>query len=200
MVDTHSDKSKEEEFYYLLTEGSELLQGGRVDEARAHFERAVSINNNNEQALNLLGLSLFRLGQLDRAKQIFGELVAANPIEPSLRLNLAMVYLKQAKLDAAHIELERVLELNPDGARRRAKRQAERHGEFQVSFQYGGGRGGGAGGVHADYQCRRGRNAAARRLRRGHRDAVYSPSRGDQNARTEAAGRGDGRTARGEDC
>jgi len=112
-----SEKSKEEEFYYLLTEGSEHLQAGRIDEARQHFEKALLLNPTNEQGLNLLGLSLFRLGQLDRAKQIFTELVFNNPIEPSLRLNLAMVYLKQGKLEDAHTELERVLELNPDHPR-----------------------------------------------------------------------------------
>jgi hypothetical protein len=112
-----ADKSKEEEFYYLLTEGSEHLQAGRIEEARQHFERALVHNPRSEQGLNLLGLSLFRLGQLDRAKQIFAELVHQNPIEPSLRLNLAMVFLKQGKLDDAHVELERVLELNPDHPR-----------------------------------------------------------------------------------
>jgi uncharacterized protein (AIM24 family)/predicted negative regulator of RcsB-dependent stress response len=112
-----SEKSKEEEFYYLLTEGSEHLQAGRIDEARQHFEKALLLNPTNEQGLNLLGLSLFRLGQLDRARQIFNDLVYNNPIEPSLRLNLAMVYLKQGKLEDAHTELERVLELNPDHPR-----------------------------------------------------------------------------------
>jgi hypothetical protein len=112
-----ADKSKEEEFYYLLTEGSEHLQAGRIEEARQHFERALVHNPQSEQGLNLLGLSLFRLGQLDRAKQLFAELVHQNPIEPSLRLNLAMVFLKQGRLDDAHVELERVLELNPDHPR-----------------------------------------------------------------------------------
>lgn len=113
-----SDKpAREEEFYYLLTEGSEHLQAGRVDDARIHFERALEMNPSHEQALNLLGLSLFRLNQLDRARQIFGELVFNNPIEPSLRLNLAMVHLKTGKLDDAKIELERVLELSPDHPR-----------------------------------------------------------------------------------
>jgi uncharacterized protein (AIM24 family) len=112
-----SDKSKEEEFYYLLTEGSEHLQAGRIEEARQHFEKALALNPKNEQGMNLLGLSLFRLGHLDRAKAIFDELVYNNPIEPSLRLNLAMVYLKQGKLEDAHAELERVLELNPDHPR-----------------------------------------------------------------------------------
>jgi hypothetical protein len=112
-----ADRSKEEEFYYLLTEGSEHLQAGRIEEARQHFERALVHNPRSEQGLNLLGLALFRLGQLERAKQIFADLVHQNPVEPSLRLNLAMVFLKQGKLDDAHIELERVLELNPDHPR-----------------------------------------------------------------------------------
>ena len=87
MADT--DKSaRDDEFYALLTQGSELLQGGKVAEARTHFERALRLKPAHEQALNLLGLSLFRLNDLDRARKIFGELVNNNPIEPSLRLNL----------------------------------------------------------------------------------------------------------------
>src|SRR3954467_12943643 len=111
------EKGRDEEFYYLLSEGSELLQAGKVDDARGHFERALLMYPTHEQALNLLGLSLFRLNHLDRARQIFAELVHNNPIEPSLRLNLAMVHLKTGKLDEAKIELERVLELSPDHPR-----------------------------------------------------------------------------------
>jgi uncharacterized protein (AIM24 family) len=111
------DQGREEEFYYLLTEGSELLQAGKVDDARKHFERALEMNPSHEQALNLLGLSLFRLNHLDRARQIFAELVHNNPIEPSLRLNLAMVHLKTGHLAEAKLELERVLELSADHPR-----------------------------------------------------------------------------------
>ena len=113
----NGDRTRDEEFYYLLTEGSEHLQAGRIEDARGHFERALAIYPTNEQATNLLGLSLFRLGHLDRARQIFADLVHNNPIEPSLRLNLSMVYLKMGKIDDAHMELERVLELNPDHPR-----------------------------------------------------------------------------------
>jgi hypothetical protein len=117
MSDTNTDKAREEEFFFLLTEGSEHLQGGRIDEARVHFERALTIFPTSEQALNLLGLALFRLGHLERARQIFSDLVHQNPVEPSLRLNLAMVFLKQGRLDDAHDELSHVLDLNPDHPR-----------------------------------------------------------------------------------
>ena len=116
MADTDKP-AREEEFYYLLTEGSELLQAGKVDDARRQFERALEMNPSHEQALNLLGLALFRLNHLDRARQIFADLVHNSPIEPSLRLNLAMVHLKTGKLDDAAAELEHVLELNPDHPR-----------------------------------------------------------------------------------
>ncbi len=116
MADTEKP-AHDEEFYYLLTEGSELLQAGRVDEARRQFERALEMNPAHEQALNLLGLALFRLNHLDRARQIFADLVHNSPVEPSLRLNLAMVHLKTGKLDDAAAELEHVLELNPDHPR-----------------------------------------------------------------------------------
>ncbi|MBI1948361.1 MAG: tetratricopeptide repeat protein [Deltaproteobacteria bacterium] len=116
MADTEKP-ARDEEFYYLLTEGSELLQAGKVDDARRQFERALEMNPSHEQALNLLGLALFRLNHLDRARQIFADLVHNSPIEPSLRLNLAMVHLKTGKLDDAAAELEHVLELNPDHPR-----------------------------------------------------------------------------------
>jgi Tetratricopeptide repeat/Mitochondrial biogenesis AIM24 len=114
---TMPDVGRSDEFAYLVTEGSDHLQAGRFAEARAHLERALQLQPKNEQAHNLLGLSVFRLGHLEEAKAIFAALVHNNPIEPSLRLNLAMVHLKQARLDDAHQELVRVLDLNPDHPR-----------------------------------------------------------------------------------
>ena len=134
-----SDKpAYEEEFYYLLTEGSELLQAGKIDEARVHFERALKLSPSHEQALNLLGLSLFRLNHLDRARQIFEDLVHNNPVEPSLRLNLAMVHLKTARLGEAKLELERVLELSPDHPRATSYMGLvlERQGDLEHAAQF----------------------------------------------------------------
>ncbi len=107
----------EEEFLYLLGEGSDLLQAGRLDDAKREIERALAMRPGHEQAKNLLGLTLFRLGDLDPAQAIFDELVHDNPVEPSLRLNLAMVHLKAGRLQAAREELERALDLNPDHKR-----------------------------------------------------------------------------------
>lgn len=107
----------EEEFHYLVGEGSDLLQAGRLDDAKRELARALAMRPGHEQAKNLLGLTLFRLGDLDPAQAIFEELVHENPVEPSLRLNLAMVHLKAGRLQDAREELERALDLNPDHKR-----------------------------------------------------------------------------------
>lgn len=111
------DGSKEEEFLYLLTEGSDLLRAGNVANARDYFERALLLEPGNEQALNLLGLALHRLEHFKEAEDIFRDLIHNNPVEPSLRLNLAMVLLKRSDLEGARRELEVVIDLNPDHPR-----------------------------------------------------------------------------------
>ena len=112
-----ADGTKEEEFLYLLTEGSDLLRAGNVAVARDYFERALLLEPGNEQALNLLGLALHRLEHFKEADSIFRDLIHNNPVEPSLRLNLAMVLLKTGDLEGARRELEVVIDLNPDHPR-----------------------------------------------------------------------------------
>lgn len=112
-----SEASPEEELAYLLAEASERMQVGRLEEARAHLERALTVCPGHERARNLLGLSLFRMGELGDAEAILQELVDDNPVEPSLRLNLAMVLLKANRLEDARVELIRVLDLNPEHTR-----------------------------------------------------------------------------------
>lgn len=111
------EATPEEEFLYLLSEGSDLMSAGRIPEAVEQFERALTLKPDHEQAQNMLGLSLFRLGNLGRAAELFEKLVHNNPVEPSLRLNLAMVHLKGGHLEDAKDELEKVLDLNPDHVR-----------------------------------------------------------------------------------
>jgi uncharacterized protein (AIM24 family) len=113
----NDEGTPEEEFLYLLSEGSDLLHAGQLPEAAEQFERALDIRPNHEQARNMLGLALFRIGRLERAAELFEGLVYDNPVEPSLRLNLAMVHLKGSRLAEAKDELDKVLSLNPDHTR-----------------------------------------------------------------------------------
>ncbi|MCP4499727.1 MAG: tetratricopeptide repeat protein [Deltaproteobacteria bacterium] len=109
--------AKEEEFLYHLEDGLDLLRAGRVADAKKQFERALVVKPGSEQALNLFGLSLHGLGELDEANKVFQNLIHENPVDASLRLNLAMVMLKKHDLVGAKSELEVVLDLNPDHSR-----------------------------------------------------------------------------------
>jgi uncharacterized protein (AIM24 family)/predicted negative regulator of RcsB-dependent stress response len=109
---------KDDEFLYLVGQGADLLQAGKVPEARTAFEKALEKNPGHEQARNMLALCFFRQGQYNLAEKHFRQLVDENPVEPSLRLNLAMVHLKCGELVEAQLELERVLDLA--GEHRRA--------------------------------------------------------------------------------
>lgn len=108
---------RDEEFLYLVGDGSDLMRAGRIVEALREFERALAISPDNEQALNLKGLCLFRLGRSEEAARVFEGLVDVNPGEPSIRLNLAMVYLKLGETERARGALSHVLAANPNHAR-----------------------------------------------------------------------------------
>ena len=103
----------------LLARAADFLHEDRVGEARMDLAKALRLQPNNEQAKNLLGLCLFRLGDLNGAKKLFSELIGKNESEASLYLNLAMVQLKAEDFADARATLEVALELQP-GHRRAA--------------------------------------------------------------------------------
>ena len=103
----------------LLARAADFLHEDRVGEARMDLAQALRSQPNNEQAKNLLGLCLFRLGDLSGAKKLFAELIGKNKNEASLYLNLAMVQLKAEDFADARTTLEVALELQP-GHRRAA--------------------------------------------------------------------------------
>lgn len=103
----------------LIARAADFLHEDRVGEARLDLAHALRLQPNNEQAKNLLGLCLFRLGDLSGAKRIFTELIGKNENESSLYLNLAMVQLKAEDFAEARATLEVALELRP-GHRRAA--------------------------------------------------------------------------------
>jgi uncharacterized protein (AIM24 family) len=111
--------ARDEEFLYLVGDGSDLMRAGRIAEALREFDRALAISPTNEQALNLKGLCLFRLGRGEEAAAVFEALVEQNREEPSIRLNLAMVYLKLGAFERAKSALTQVLAVNPSHPRAR---------------------------------------------------------------------------------
>jgi uncharacterized protein (AIM24 family) len=104
----------DEEFLNNLYRGGELLAAGKVIEAKDYLERAFKLQPKNEKGQNLLGLTYFKLGLFDRAAEIYEILVKDNPVDPTLRVNLGLVYLKTHALPRAVHEFETAVDLAPD--------------------------------------------------------------------------------------
>ncbi len=107
------DPAAEEEFVSSLYKGGELLAANKVVEAREHLEKANRLRPKNEKAQNLLGLTYFKLGLFDQASEVYEALVRENPADPTLRVNLGLVYLKTNNLERSVHEFETATDLEP---------------------------------------------------------------------------------------
>jgi uncharacterized protein (AIM24 family) len=126
-------------FLTLLYRGGELLQAGQLEEARAQLEAAYQLQPDNEKGQNLLGLAYFKLGHFDRAAEIYEGLVRDNGSDPTLRINLGLVYLKSSQLQRAIREFDRAVELAPEHAKAHnylglALAQAGEYGRAREAF------------------------------------------------------------------
>lgn len=107
-------EAHEEEFLASLYKGGELMTAGKVVDARPLLERAHELQPKNEKAQNLLGLAYFKLGLFERASEVYEKLVSDNPVDPTLRVNLGLVYLKANNLDRCIKEFETATDLDPE--------------------------------------------------------------------------------------
>ncbi len=107
----------DEDFLFHLYRGSELLQDDRVHEAKESLERALTYQPRDAKGQDLLAVVYFRLGLYARATQIYETLRNQNPREPSLRLNLALCYLKTQQAGRARDELEAIVKAQPEHKR-----------------------------------------------------------------------------------
>jgi uncharacterized protein (AIM24 family) len=109
-----SDRAETEEFDRALAAGTDALGQGDPGQARIALEKALRYKPRNQRARNLLGLSLFKLGELQRAEEIYRSLIDDHPGDPTLRVNLGLVFLKEnASADAVRC-FETALDLQPD--------------------------------------------------------------------------------------
>jgi uncharacterized protein (AIM24 family) len=109
-----SDLAENQEFDRALSAGTEALSQGDPADARVALEKALRYKPRNQRARNLLGLALFKIGELTRAEEIYRSLIEDHPSDPTLRVNLGLVFLKQnASADAARC-FETALDLAPD--------------------------------------------------------------------------------------
>jgi Flp pilus assembly protein TadD len=108
-----SDLAENAEFDRALATGSDLLSEGNPTDARFALEKALRYKPRNQRARNLLGLALFKLGELPRAEEIYRSLIEDHPSDPTLRVNLGLVFLKAGVAADAVRAFETALDLSP---------------------------------------------------------------------------------------
>jgi uncharacterized protein (AIM24 family) len=108
-----TDPADNQEFDRALQTGGDWLSQGRPEEARVALEKALRYKPSNQRGRNLLGLALFKIGELTRAEEIYRGLIEDHPSDPTLRVNLGLVYLKQTASAEAVRCFETALDLTP---------------------------------------------------------------------------------------
>jgi Flp pilus assembly protein TadD len=113
LFEDDANAAENQEFDRALIEGSEALQRGDAGGARQLLEKALRFKPRNQRARNLLGLSLFKLGELEKAETIYRGLIEDHPADPTLRVNLGLVFLKLGSANDAARCFETTLDLSP---------------------------------------------------------------------------------------
>src|ERR1700722_14075028 len=117
---TAAESSREvtqEDFLFHLYRGSELLQENRVLEAKEELESALTMQPSDPKGQDLLGAVYFRLGMYPRAIQIYEGLETAFPNDASIKVNLALGYLKTGQPERARRVLQDAVRLQPEHKR-----------------------------------------------------------------------------------
>lgn len=107
----------QEDFLFHLYRGSELLQENRVFEAKEELEFALTMQPSDPKGQDLLGAVYFRLGHYPRAIQIYEGLEASFPNDVSIKVNLALGYLKTGQPDPARRMLQDAVRIQPEHKR-----------------------------------------------------------------------------------
>ncbi|MGD0525666.1 MAG: tetratricopeptide repeat protein [Polyangiaceae bacterium] len=107
----------QEDFLFHLYRGSELLQENRVLEAKEELEFALTMQPSDPKGQDLLGAVYFRLGHYPRAIQIYEALEQGFPNDVSIKVNLALSYLKTGQPEAARRTLHDATRINPEHTR-----------------------------------------------------------------------------------
>src|SRR5216684_2794010 len=114
LFEDDADLAENQEFDRSVAEASDSLQRGDAGGARQLLEKALRYKPRNQRARNLLGLSLFKLGELEKAEAIYRGLIEDHPADPTLRVNLGLVFLKLGAANDAARCFETTLDLSPD--------------------------------------------------------------------------------------
>lgn len=108
------DFFEENQSYSELYKGIRHVKAGRNKLAEVAYKNVLKKDNNNVDALRLLGLLAFRQRNYDIAEMLFIRAIRLNPNFILLWENLAKCYRLQNKLDHAKKAFENLLKLDPN--------------------------------------------------------------------------------------
>jgi tetratricopeptide (TPR) repeat protein len=93
--------------------GLALFQRGKIDDAIAHFQKALEINPNFATAHNNLGSALGQKGQVDEAMIQFQRAFALDPAYGNAHYNLGYAFFQKGRFDEAIAQYQKALSLEP---------------------------------------------------------------------------------------
>jgi Flp pilus assembly protein TadD len=101
---------------FLMNLGNSYLREGKIPEARDALHRMRSINPENAQAYDLLGLCDIRSADMQDAERNFLEAIRLEPLLPGPHNNLATLLLSTREFREAEFQFRRALALSPQYA------------------------------------------------------------------------------------
>jgi hypothetical protein len=97
---------------YVL-EAGELARAGKLSEARALYERVLSVNPRVVEAIDGLAYDALRAGNWNLALERWDKSIRLNPTSAYARVGIGETYMRLGNVDAAIVELEKAVELAP---------------------------------------------------------------------------------------
>lgn len=104
----------EKKILNLLLQAYSELDKGKIDAAEDKVKTVLMFQNENNEALSLLGKLYYLKQEYESAENIFSKQIRINPKSASAYNNLGQVLLKQKKYPRAVLQFKKALELDPE--------------------------------------------------------------------------------------
>jgi predicted O-linked N-acetylglucosamine transferase (SPINDLY family) len=109
----NNEATHQEDAQQILQLGNMSAAQGQMDQAIAHYERALSLNPDYVEAHNNLGLALATQGRMDQAIAHYERALSLRP-DALIHNNLGNALAAQGRMDQAIAQYEHTLSLRPD--------------------------------------------------------------------------------------